>query len=154
MIDKKHIESLVQEALKDSDRFLVDLKVSSDNVIRIIIDSDSAVNIDHCIGVSRYVEGKLDREQEDFELNVMSSGLDHPFHLLRQYKKFVGKSIQIVMQNDQKLQGKLLEAEETQIVLQEEKEVKQKKRVIKKMGETMQIPLSEIKQAKAVINFN
>ncbi|MBN2614525.1 MAG: ribosome assembly cofactor RimP [Bacteroidales bacterium] len=154
MMDKKHIESLVQEALQESDRFLVEVRVSTDNVIHIIIDSDSAVNIEHCISVSRFVEGKLDREKEDFELNVMSSGLDHPFHLLRQYKKFVGKSIQVVMQNDKKLQGKLLEVEETHIVLQEEKEVKQKKRVIKKAGETVHIPLSEIKQAKAVINFN
>lgn len=154
MIDKKQIESLVQEALLESDRFLVDVKVSKDNVIHIIIDSDSAVNIDHCISVSRFVEGRLDREKEDFELNVLSSGLDHPFYLLRQYKKFVGKTIQLVMQDDKKLQGTLLEVDETHIVLQEETETRQKKRVIKKIGETVQIPLSEIKQAKAVINFN
>lgn len=154
MIDKKQIENLVQEALQDTDRFLVDIKVSSDNVIHIIIDSDTSVNIDHCIELSRKVESNLDREKEDFELNVMSSGLDYPFHLLRQYKKFVGKTIQIVLQDDKKLKGKLIEAEETHIIVQEEIEMRQKKKIIKKIGETIKFPLSEIKQAKAVINFN
>ncbi|MBN2637623.1 MAG: ribosome assembly cofactor RimP [Bacteroidales bacterium] len=154
MIDKNQIESLIHEALQNTDRFLVDIKISGDNVIHIIIDSDTAVSIDHCIELSRKVEGSLDREKEDFELNVMSSGLDYPFHLLRQYKKYLGKTIQIVMQNDKKTQGTLIDAEEDHIVLQEETEVKQKKIIIKKVGETINIPLSEIKQAKAVINFN
>ena len=154
MIDEKHIEKLAQEALRESDRYLVNVKVNHDNVIHIVIDSDTAVGIEHCIELSRYIENRLDREREDFELNVMSSGLDHPFHMLRQYKKFIGKPIQLLMQNDKKIKGILLEADESQIVLQEQKEIRQKKKVIKKTGETLQIPMSEIKQAKAVINFN
>jgi len=154
MIEKNQIEKMVQEALRESDRFLVQIKVSKDNVIHIVIDSDTAVGIEHCIELSRYVEGRLDREKEDFELNVLSSGLDHPFYLLRQYRKFIGKPIQLLMQDDKKVKGTLLEAEESYIVLQEEIEIKQKKKIMKKVGEKLQIPMSEIKQAKAVINFN
>ena len=72
MITKDIISDLTNEALADSDRFLVDVKVKPGNVIEVYIDSDTAVNIDNCVEVSRYIESKLDRDVEDYELNVMS----------------------------------------------------------------------------------
>ena len=62
MITKDQIAALTNEALADSDRFLVEVKVKPNNVIEVYVDADSAISIDHCVEVSRFIEGKLDRE--------------------------------------------------------------------------------------------
>jgi ribosome maturation factor RimP len=153
MISKTQIERWAEEQLKDTDRFVVQVKVSNDNVINVIIDSDSGVTIEHCIALSRYIEQHLDRDKEDFELKVLSSGLEYPFSLLRQYKKYLGKRIQLKMADGTEKKGILQEAETDHIVLQEEIEKKYKKNVRRIPGETLHIPMEQIKQAKAVIEF-
>ncbi|MBE0650090.1 MAG: ribosome assembly cofactor RimP [Bacteroidales bacterium] len=154
MIDKKQIEKLVGEFLEGTDCFLVQAKVSRDNIIHVIIDGDNGVTIDNCVDVSRHIEKNIDREEEDYELKVLSSGLDYPFAMLRQYKKYIGKDVSVTMQNDSKIQGVLLEAEESYILLQEEIEKKNKKKITFTPGEAIRIPMDEIKQTKAVIKFN
>ena len=95
MIDKVGILDLVCGFLEGTDKFLVDLHISKDNRINVSIDGDNGINIDDCIELSRYIESHLDREVEDFELNVASAGLDTPLKLLRQYKKNVGRSLRV-----------------------------------------------------------
>ena len=87
MIDKKEINALVEEFLKDSGNYLVDILIASGNLITVEIDNDNGVNIDDCVELSRYLESKFDRDTEDFELTVTSAGLTSPFKTLRQYKK-------------------------------------------------------------------
>lgn len=153
MISKETIEQLVSDFFEGTDRFLVQAKVSKDNIIHVIIDGDQGVTIENCIEVSRLIEKTLDRDVEDYELKVLSSGLDYPFAMLRQYKKYMGKEISVILQNDNKLQGVLLEAEESHILLQEEIEKKNKKQITLTPGEAIRIPMDEIKQTKAVIKF-
>ena len=86
MIDRAKIAEFVNEKLTD-DQFLVDVTVSPTNVIHVMVDSDSAISINQIVEISRYVETKLDRDAEDFELSVFSAGLTEPFRLVRQYKK-------------------------------------------------------------------
>ena len=108
MISKELITSLVEESLRNTDLFLVEVKVKPSNVIEVYVDSDSAVNIDQCVAVSRYVEGKLDRDAEDFELSVYSWGLSGALKLDRQLQKYVGQEVEVKTKEQGKFQGKLI----------------------------------------------
>ena len=108
MITKDIILSLTNEALADSDRFLVDVKVKPDNVIEVYIDSDTAVTIDNCVEVSRFIESNLDRDVEDYELSVMSYGLTGALKLDRQLQKYVGKEVEVQTKGTSKLLGKMV----------------------------------------------
>ena len=153
MISEKQIKKWAEEQLKDTDCFVVHVKVSTDNAINVIIDGDTGVSISHCIDLSRYIEHRLDRDEEDFELKVLSSGLEYPFFMLRQYKKYIGKRIQLKLENGSEKKGLLQEANDEYIILQEETEKKYKKTIKRITGESVRIPMKEIKQAKAVIEF-
>ena len=119
MISKELISSLVEESLQGTDLFLVEVKVKPANVIEVYVDADSAVNIDQCVAVSRYVEGKLDRDAEDFELNVYSWGLSGALRLDRQLQKYVGKDVEVKNKELGKFQGKLMDfdAERVELLL-------------------------------------
>ena len=86
MIDKVKVAELVNEKLTD-DQFLVEVTVSSSNVIHVMVDSDTGISINQIVEISRFVESNFDREVEDFELSVFSAGLSEPLSLVRQYKK-------------------------------------------------------------------
>ncbi len=118
MITKDIISDLTNEALADSDRFLVDVKVKPGNVIEVYIDSDTAVNIDNCVEVSRYIESKLDRDVEDYELNVMSYGLTGALKLDRQLHKYVGKDVEVKTKEAGKLQGKMVSFDAEKVEIQ------------------------------------
>ena len=153
MIDKNTIEKLVNEYLAGGELFPVYINVGSDNNIKIVIDGDNGVTIDDCVDVSRYVEHKLDRDKEDFELNVMSAGIDYPFLSLRQYRKNINRSIKVILKNEKEIRGKLLNADKNGITLQEEIVKTHKKNKKTVLGETLQIPMSEIKQTKVIAIF-
>ena len=87
MIEKEIIEGHLREILSTKDIFLVEVKVDSSSKIRVHIDKMEGISIDDCVGVSRELEGKLDRDQEDFALEVSSPGLDAPFRVREQYVK-------------------------------------------------------------------
>ncbi len=153
MISEKQIKKWAEKQLEGTDRFVIHVKVSADNAINVIVDSDSGVSIDNCIDLSRYIEHQLDRDEEDFELKVLSSGLEFPFSMLRQYKKYIGKRIQLKLENGSEKKGILQEANNEYIILQEETEKKYKKTIKRITGESVHISMDEIKQAKAVIEF-
>ena len=108
MITKEQVATLCEEALADTDRFLVDVKVKPNNVIEVYVDSDTAVNIDHCAELSRFVEGRLDRDVEDYELSVLSWGLSGALKMDRQLQKYVGKDVEVKTKELGKMQGKLV----------------------------------------------
>ena len=153
MIDKVLIAELVNEKLTD-DQFLVEVTVSSSNVIHIMVDSDTGISINQIVEISRFVEEKLDRETEDFELSVYSAGLSEPFSLLRQYKKNIGVEIEVLFTNGQKLNGLLKNADELGIGLEvstkEKIEGSKKKELLTRVHS---IGYSEIKEAKQVLKF-
>ena len=128
MINKEQISKLVEESIQDTDLFLVEVKVKPSNVIEVFIDSDTAVNIDQCVAVSRYVESKMDRDAEDFELSVLSWGLSGALKLDRQLQKYVGKDVEVKTKEHGKLQGKLVSfnAEKVEIAPAPKKSSKKK----------------------------
>ena len=108
MINKEQVSTLCEEALANSDRFLVEVKVKPNNVIEVYIDSDTAVNIDHCAELSRFINEKMDRDVEDYELSVFSWGLSGALKMDRQLQKYVGKDVEVTTKETGKLQGKLV----------------------------------------------
>lgn len=153
MIDKKQIELLANEATKEVGVYVVELKIGNDNNISITIDGDEGVNINQCVSVSKFIEGNLDREALDFELNVSSYGIDHPIIMLRQYQKYINKTIELHLMDDTIKRGILESADSSTIVLKEE--IVKKNRKSKKMlfGETIEVPTASIKLAKGLIVF-
>ena len=153
MITKDQIAQLANEALESTDRFVVDITVSKSNVIYVYIDSDTSVTIDHCVELSRFIEGRLDREVEDYELIVSSAGIDYPLLNNRQFKKYIEKELEILHSDGVKKVYKLLSYDEEKIVVQEA--------IIKMLGklrkikyaETIELSLSDIKEIKPYINF-
>jgi len=124
MISEQLIKDLTTQHLAGSDRFAVSVAVRSDNRIRIFIDSDTHVLIEHCIELSKFIESQLDREIEDFELNVSSSGLDQPYKLSRQYIKNIGREVAVLQKDNTKIEGTLLAADENGFTLKTVTKVK------------------------------
>lgn len=153
MIEKVIVQHLVEEKL-DENMFLVDISVSERNVIHVFVDSFNGLTIDQCVAISRHVEHNLDRDEEDFELQVSSPGLTESFRVLEQYKKNEGRKIEVVTMEGENLEGILLETETECFVMEtstKEKLAGHKKKqlVVKKH----QLKYNEIKSAKAVISF-
>ena len=108
MIEKENVRKAVEEWLEGKDYFLVDLNISADNCILVEIDHQDGVWIDDCADLSRYIESKINRDEEDYELEVGSAGLGQPFRVRRQYEIHVGESIEAVTTDGRRLQGTLL----------------------------------------------
>ena len=148
MISEQLIKDLTAQHLEGSDRFAVSVAVRSDNRIRIFIDSDTHVLIEHCIELSKFIEGQLDREVEDFELNVSSSGLDQPYKLPRQYIKNIGREVSVLQKDNSKIEGTLIAADEKGFSV---KEITKIKKVITENTHTFLY--SDIKETKEIIKI-
>lgn len=153
MITKDQITELANEALENSDRFVVDITVSKSNVINVYIDADSSVTIDHCVELSRFIEGRLDREVEDYELSVSSAGIDYPLLKHRQLNKYVEKELEILSNEGVKKVYKLVSFNEEKIEVQEAT-IKMLGKLRKTTyGSNAELSFSDIKEIKPYINF-
>jgi len=148
MISEQLIKDLTTQHLEGTDRFAVSVAVRSDNRIRIFIDSDTHVLIEHCIELSKFIEGQLDREVEDFELNVSSSGLDQPYKLSRQYIKNIGREVSVLQKDNSKIEGTLIAADDQGFSM---KAITKIKKVITENTHTFLY--SDIKETKEIIKI-
>lgn len=154
MIDKKLLITLTEEYLETSDNYLIDVVINTGNVISIEIDNDNGVSIDDCVALSRYLESKFDREEEDFELTVGSAGLTSPFKTQRQYQKNIGNEVEVLTKKGIKLSGILKEVSDDNFIVTISKKeraegAKRKTEVI----EDLQFGYDEIKYTKYLIRF-
>ena len=124
MIDKKIVENVVNEWLQDKDYFLVEVSVSADDCIVVTIDHADGVWIEDCAELSRYIESKLDRDKEDYELEVGSAGLGQPFRVLRQYEIHMGEPVETQTRDGHKYQGTLVEVGDEGFTMEVEQKVK------------------------------
>lgn len=147
MITENIIRQLVEEKIEGSNIFIVSVKVLPSNRIKVFVDAVEGLNVKDCVAISRHVEGSLDREQQDFELEVSSPGLTEPFQHPLQYQKNVGRSVKVTTNDGNSVKGELLKFENNAIIVQPEKKKK------KEQAEPVNIPLTEIKEAKTVISF-
>jgi ribosome maturation factor RimP len=153
MIVREKIVNLVNEKLQEN-MFLVDVTVSPGNVIHVELDCMDGLTIDQCVGISRHIENQLDRDEEDFGLEVSSPGIDQLFKVNRQYHRNVGRELLVTTQQDEELKGKLLEAGESgitlELVMKEKSEDGKRNQMVKK---NRSLGYSEIKKAKVIISF-
>jgi ribosome maturation factor RimP len=153
-MERKIIIKLVDEAILENQQlFLIDLIISSDNKITVIVDGDNGVPLKECIRISRHIEHNLDRETTDFSLEVTSPGAAEPLVNKRQYKKNLGRTLQITT-DIEKLEGTLTEVNENNVVLEwksREPKVIGKGKITVNKKETL--PFEKIKEAKVKINI-
>ncbi len=152
---QKEVEKLLNEALAEKPTlFLIDLSIVGDNQIRVTIDGDTGVTVQDCMDVSRAIEHNLDREEQDFSLEVLSAGASEPLTMLRQYKKNVGRTLQVKTGEDT-IEGELIEVTEETVTLKwkarEPKPVGKGKVTIQKEAV---VPYNDIVEAKVMIKFN
>ena len=115
---KEKVKNLLDQALLDNESlFLIDFKISEGNQIKVIIDGDQGVTVNDCIAVSRAIEHNIDREENDFSLDVASAGVSEPLSMSRQYKKNIGRTLKVKTQNNDVLEGKLVKVDDTEIEL-------------------------------------
>lgn len=154
MIEKSVLLELINEYLKDSPNYLVEVSIGAGNSITVEIDNDKGVEIEECVALSRYIESKLDRETEDFELTVTSAGLTSPFRTLRQYKKFEGKEVEVLSKDGKKYKGELMSSNEIGFTINVTKKVKPEgaKRKIE-INEEISFKFEEVKHTKYLIRF-
>ena len=154
MIKKSVVSQLVEEWLEGKDYFLVDVTVTPDNRIVVEIDHAEGVWIEDCVELSRFIESKLDREQEDFELEVGSAGIGQPFKVLQQYLIHIGKEVEVFTKEGKKMEGVLKSADEQNFVVTIQKKVKPEgaKRP-KLVEEDVTYSYDEIKYTKYLISF-
>lgn len=119
MIKKQTIVDLINEHFAGTDKFLVDVKVLAGNKIEVYIDAPQHIAIADCVALSRHIEGNLDREKEDFELQVSSPGATESFKVLHQYKKYIGTKVKVVTKEGAKHEGILKSADENEFVIEE-----------------------------------
>ena len=125
MIAKESVCQIVNEWLEGKEYFLVEVTISPDNKIVVEIDHKEGVWIEDCVELSRYIESRLDRDKEDFELEVGSAGIGQPFKVLQQYINHVGSDVEVLTQDGRKLTGVLKEANEQHFVITVKKKVKE-----------------------------
>jgi len=151
---QERVENLLKEAFEENNSlFLISLNISDQNHILIVIDGDNGVSVNDCIAVSRKIEHSLDEDELDFSLEVTSAGVSEPLKFPRQYKKNIGRTLE-VQTNSNKFEGNLVEVDETGILLawkaREPKPVGKGKITVDKEAN---IAFDEIVKAKVVITF-
>lgn len=154
MISKELITDIVNEHILDTELFLVDVNVRPGNIISIEIDSMQSIGIDDCVQLSRHIESKLDRDTEDFELEVGSAGVTSPFKIPKQYEKNIGNEVEVLTKSGQKISGLLKSNDNDSFVVTITKMVKPEgaKRKVA-IDEDFSFKYDDVKHTKYLINF-
>ena len=151
---KERVQSFLLSVLRRNESlFLIDLSVSPDGMIKVVLDGDQGVSLNDCIAISRALERKLEAEDLDFALEVTSPGATSPLTIPRQYKKHIGRKLQ-VRTVEGEVEGTLTRVTESEITLEwksrEPKPVGKGKRTVQKQ---LNIQMSDIKESKVKLTF-
>lgn len=154
MIDVTRVREIAETQMEGTDLFVVEVRVSPANEIVVTVDSDTQVGIDRCVELSRSIEEALDREQEDFELTVMSAGIGQPLKMLRQYRKLIGRPVEVILKDGGKIVGNLTDASETSIAVEYEERVAVEGKKRKQLVTTRrELSLDEVKSTCEYLDF-
>lgn len=154
MIDKQKVSEIVEEWLRDKDYFLVEVDVNADNKVTVEIDHKDGVWIDDCVALSRYVEERLSRDDEDYELEVGSAGIGQPFRVLQQYINHIGQAVEVLTCDGRKLHAILKDANEDGFTITVSRKVKvEGKKKSQTVEEDLSFKYNEIKYTKYQISF-
>ena len=154
MIDTKKITEAAERHLEGTDMFVVECTSTPGNEIELTIDSDTSVGIDACVALSRAVEADLDRDAEDFSLTVASAGIGSELRTLRQYRKLVGRPVEVLLTNGVKILAHLDEATNEGVTLSyEEKQAVEGRKRTQPVKVTRSYPFAQIKYTKEWLDF-
>ena len=154
MIDTKKITEAAERHLEGTDMFVVECTSTPGNEIELTIDSDTSVGIDACVALSRAVEAALDRDAEDFSLTVASAGIGSELRTLRQYRKLVGRPVEVLLTNGVKILAHLDEATDEGVTLSyEEKQAVEGRKRKQPVKVTRSYPFAQIKYTKEWLDF-
>ena len=155
MIDKNVVKKLVEEWPQDKEYFLVSIEISPDDRIVVEIDHADGVWIEDCVALSKYIEDHLNRDEEDYELEVGSAGLGQPFKVPQQYINFIGKEVEVLDADGKKVKGilKAVEGNDFTVGVEEKVKVEGKKRPVK-MEVDHVYQMDKVKYTKYIISFN
>ncbi len=154
MIDKGVVKKIVDEWLQDKDYFLVGVEISLDDKIVVEIDHADGVWIEDCVELSKYIENCLNRDEEDYELEVGSAGLGQPFKVPQQYVNFIGKEVEVLDADGMKVKGllKSVKGNEFVVTVREKVKIEGKKRpVLQDVDHTYR--MDKVKYTKYLISF-
>lgn len=154
MTFKEKVVGLLNQGLSEKPSvFLIDLTITESMKIIVTLDGDQGVTLQDCIDISRAIEHNLDREEQDFSLEVASAGVSTPLKLVRQYKKNIGRTLKVKTTTDN-LEAVLADANEDFITLtwtaREPKKIGKGKETVEKK---IELPYAEIKEAIVTITF-
>ncbi|MFO7722051.1 MAG: ribosome assembly cofactor RimP [Bacteroidales bacterium] len=152
MIREEQIRTMIEEHVAESDKFLVKLSVSETGNINILMDGDGGFTIADCVALSRYIEHRLDREQDDFSLEVSSCGVGNPLVMPRQYRKNIGRLLETTLKGGEVMVGRIVDADEQNVEIQIVPE-KKKKKADHPEPEIRHYPYTEIVKALIMIEF-
>ena len=154
MIEKSTVSQIVNDWLEGKEYFVVDVNVSPDDRILVEIDHAEGVWIEDCVELSKYIESKLNREEEDYELEVGSAGIGQPFKVLQQYYIHLGCDVEVLTKGGIKYSGVLKEVDEERFVVTVQKKMKEagEKRP-KLVDEDICFTYDEIEYTKYLISF-
>ncbi len=135
--------------------YIVDVSISKDNDIELIIEKEEGiVELDDCVGVSRFFETCFDREKEDYSLTVSSAGLDQPFKVLKQFIKAVGSKVEVQLKGGRKMVAVLEAADEESVTLKysvkEAVEGKKKKELVEHLD---RFTMDQVNAVRPYIEF-
>ena len=154
MIDKNVVKQLVDEWLQGNDYFLVDINISRDDKIVIEIDHADGVWIEDCVKLSRFIESRLNRDEEDYELEIGSAGIGQPFKVAQQYVNHIGKEVEVLTMDGRKERGVLKSVEGNDFVVTVKEKVKAegaKRPTLTNVDKTFM--MDKIKYTKYLISF-
>ncbi len=155
MTFKEKVLGLLNDALAErQDLFLVNLFINDSFKISIDLDGDNGINLQDCIDISRVIENNLDREEQDFSLEVASAGLSSPLKFVRQYKKNIGRTIRVKTTSSEDIEATLLAADDEKITLEwqarEPKKIGKGKETVDKKADIL---YADIKEAIVIVSF-
>jgi ribosome maturation factor RimP len=153
MISKDFITQIVENNLDSEAHYIVDIKIDSSNKISVLVDGKEGFTINECVKISRAIEGSLDREKEDFELQVSTPGLDMPFKVNQQYEKNLNKEVEVKLSDGNKIVGKMTEITDDTITVEYKKKEKVEGHKKKQTIEYKDVFKKEEVETRLVISF-
>lgn len=154
MIKREDIEATINEVISGTEAFLVEVAVKQGNVIRVFVDEPQGISLDECVRISKAIEAGIDREMEDFDLQVSSPGLENPLLVKQQYVKNIGGELKVMTADNKRVVGELLAVETDSITINAKIKVKAKgSRKSKADFQTISLKYEEIKSAKVNLQF-
>lgn len=154
MLTPEQIREIAEKQLEGTDLFVIGVKISPANEIELLIDSDTSVSIDRCVTVSRAVEAALEEVTDDFALMVASAGIGQPLKVFRQYKKLIGKPVEVILKDGVKIIAELRDASPESVTLAYSEKVAVEGKKRKEEVETVKTyPLGEVKSTVEHLDY-